>query len=439
MMEQTDYADLTAFAMGTPDRGFLNQILGALRAISELTGLPEGAGHCFLLPEGVEDVSQLKESIFYSQFKNYPEFRKQIFTMMDSYMSEAGERIPRIFITAYNLTESLNAGKNTDMLCRAVKEYYAEHNLGFVLTTVLTSRLHKYKYVDLINVPKHLLTFTSRIRLLQNKKLRKKVLITVGTINNFNRRTVKEKQKELLTLLKKLKTDKDLQPAVKKLETFQKAGKKVVFCLGGRVEGPEIGFDINYAKKLYAAADKLARVGYGVVFVNGPRTPNDVTDFLYEKSLSNPQIVFQNCKKIAVDDSERAPKSWRIYSGKHEDEFRRLQKIGNIYPGIIGFENTLVVHSADTYASCETANAALPTAISKGLFIDPDVRPDCLNLFELLCPKYAIDFDEFVYYAVHMKIEPRDLRPQVLSSPLRVFAETAVNRLNQLERKEYRV
>ena len=38
MMEQTDYADLTAFAMGTPDRGFLNQILGALRAISELTG-----------------------------------------------------------------------------------------------------------------------------------------------------------------------------------------------------------------------------------------------------------------------------------------------------------------------------------------------------------------------------------------------------------------
>ena len=46
MMEQTDYADLTAFAMGTPDRGFLNQILGALRAISELTGVPEDAGHC---------------------------------------------------------------------------------------------------------------------------------------------------------------------------------------------------------------------------------------------------------------------------------------------------------------------------------------------------------------------------------------------------------
>ena len=40
-MEQTDYVDLTAFAMGTPDRGFLNQILGALRAISELTGVPE--------------------------------------------------------------------------------------------------------------------------------------------------------------------------------------------------------------------------------------------------------------------------------------------------------------------------------------------------------------------------------------------------------------
>lgn len=433
-MEHADYANITAFALGTPDRGFLNQLLGALNALADLCGLPFDSKTSFLLPDGVNDVMQMREGIFYAQFKSYAEFRKKIFAMLDLYMQKV-EQTPRIFITAYNLTESLSAGKNTDTLCRAVKEYYAEHNLGFVLTAVLTSRAHKYKYVDLINVPKHLLTFTSRIRLLQNKKLRKKVLMTIGTINNFSRGNVRKKQKELLALLKKLKKDAALASSIDKLEAFIRTDKKVVFCLGGRVAGPEIVFDVNYAKKLYASADKLARIGYGIVFVNGPRTPNDVTDFLYEKSLDNPQIVFQNCKKIAENDYERTPQSWRIYSGKYEDDFRLLQKIGNIYPGIIGFENTLVVHSADTYASCETANAALPTAISKGLYIDPDVRPDCLNLFELLCPKYAIDFDDFVYYAVHMKIEPHDLRPQILSSPLRVFAETALNRLAQMEQK----
>ena len=180
----------------------------------------------------------------------------------------------------------------------------------------------------------------------------------------------------------------------------------------------------------------MAKNGFGVAFVNGPRTPNDVTDFLYEKSLQNPQIIFQNCKRIAKDDDERDPKYWRIYSGKHEDEFRKLQKLGNIYPGIIGFGNTLVVHSADTYASCETANAAIPTAISTGLYIDPKLRYDCINLFKLLCPKYAIDFDDFMYFACNMKIEPQDLRPQILSSPLRVFAETVINRLNKISVKK---
>ncbi len=153
---------------------------------------------------------------------------------------------------------------------------------------------------------------------------------------------------------------------------------------------------------------------------------------MYESAQNNANITFQNCKKIASSDEERTPQKWRIYSGKYETEFRALEKIGNIYPGIIGFDNLIVVHTMDSYASCETANAAMLTAISgDGLYINPDLRRDCLNLQQLLCPKYAIDWDEFLEMATHMHIEPKSLAPQVLSSPLRVFAETVLNRLNR--------
>lgn len=40
---------------------------------------------------------------------------------------------PRIFITVYNMTESLIAGKNTDKLCQAVKEYYIANLLCSIL------------------------------------------------------------------------------------------------------------------------------------------------------------------------------------------------------------------------------------------------------------------------------------------------------------------
>ena len=432
---ENNFNELSAFAYASPDKGYQNQLIGALNALAEITGETCDMSKAFLMPEEVSDISQLEKNVLYSDIKNYQNFRKKIFAMLDAYMKKTNTT-PRIFITVYNMTESLMAGKNTDKLCQAVKEYYAEHNLGYIFTTVLTSKLHNYKYVDLVNIPKHLLTFATRIRLLQNKRLRKRALITVGIINNFSQRFVKQKNKELCSLLNKLKKENELSDICAKIDAFCAKSKRVVFCLGGRVEGNEIVFDLAYIKKLYASALKLVQSGFGVAFVNGPRTPNDVTDFLYEKSLQDPQTLFQNCKKIAQTDEERKPKNWRIYSGKHEEEFKALQKLGNIYPGIVGFGNTLVVHSADTYASCETANANIPTAISKGLYIDPKIRYDCINLYKLLCPKYAIDFDDFVYFACTMKIEPQDLHPQILSSPIRVFAETVINRFNKILTKK---
>lgn len=427
-----NYQDLKAFALATANSGELSQLRGALKAISDLTANQDNIDEQFLLPGDATTISEVKDSLYFSNFSSYDKFRKEIHRLIDNFLQK-NKVVPKIFITTYNQAQNKMAQKNIDMLCRAVKEYYKMHQLGNIMTAVLTSRMHKYQYVDLINVPKHLLTFRSRLRLIQNKKLRKKVLITTGTINNFSRQLVKEKFKELTRKLTKLKKDPEFAAWLNKFEHFAASTKKVVFCLGGRVDGPEIVFDTNYAKKLFSDAERLVQIGFGVAFVNGPRTPNDVTDYLYEKSLKHPHIIFQNSKRIAENDDDRQPYRWRIYSGKNEEAFKQLEKIGNIYPGILGYNNTLVVHTIDSYSCCETANAAIPTAISgKGLFIDPSLRYDCLNLQQLMCPKYAIDWEDFVNLTCNMRIEPQNLNPQILSNPLRVFAETCLNILNQM-------
>ena len=420
------------FALAPADAGCRNHILGSFRAIAELTNKKIDPNDYFVIPDGSASYLEVRQALVYTKFKSYKEFKIQLFKLLDKYFEEK-KLFPKVFITVYNPTESREPARNADVLCRAVKEYYKERHLGFVMTVVLSSKFYKYRYVDLINIPKHLMTFALRIRLIRNKILRKKVLVTMGTIHNFTAENVTLKYQELLNTIKKIKGDSLINLQIQKIESYLKKSKHVVFCLGGRVEGSEIIFDINYAQKLFNDAEKLVSAGYGVVFVNGPRTPNTVTDYLFEKALNNPNIVFQNSKKIAQIKEDYLASSWRIYSGVHENEFKKLQNLGNIYPAVLGAENTLAVHTMDSYSACETASVSIPTAIScRGIYIDQSIRYDCTNLAQLLCPKYAIDFDDFVNLACNMKIEPNDLRPRLLSSPLKVFAETVANRLEQL-------
>ena len=420
------------FALAPADMGCRNHILGAFRAIAGLMKQKIEPEKFIVIPDGSTSYTEVRQPLVYTRFKSYKEFKTKFFGLLDEHFRNLKQK-PKVFITVYNPTESHEPGRNADVLCRAVKEYYKEHRLGFVMTVVLSSKFYKYRYVDLINIPKHLMTFALRIRLIRNKVLRKKVLVTMGTIHNFTAENVANRYEELQNKMKELKKDKALGVQVKKLVAFFQKKKRVVFCLGGRVEGSEIVFDINYAQKLYSDAEKLVAAGYGIVFVNGPRTPNGVTDYLYEKSLENPNIIFQNCKRIAQIKEDYFPSAWRIYSGPHEAEFIKQQELGNVYPAVLGVGNTLAVHTMDSYSACETASAAIPTAVScRGIYIDQSIRYDCTNLAQLLCPKYAVDFDDFVNMACNMKIEPKDLHPRQLSSPLKVFAETVAHRLKQL-------
>lgn len=427
-----NFKNLRAFALAPQNFGELNQLRGALNAISEIASNKDDVDSHFLLPKGVTSASDIRKDLFYSNFCNYNEFCKEIHDLLDKYF-ETNKIVPKIFITAY--TQALNdlAQENVDMLCRSVKEYYEQHNFGSLLTAVLNSRVHEYKYVDLMTIPDHMLNLKARIELLQNEKLSKKTLITLGIINNFSIKNVETNLKELSEKLKNLKDKPEFFDWIYKFENFVKISKKVVISLGGRVPGPEIIFDLNYAKKLFSDADILYKNGYGIVFINGSRTPNDVTDYIYEQSLRHPGIIFQNCKKIANNDIDRQPENWRIYSGRNEDVFRQFEQIGNIYPAVIGYENTLVVCTADSFSSCETASASIPTAISsKGLFIDPQVRYDCINLQRLMCPEYAIDWDEFVSLACKQKTEPKNLGLKILPNPVHNFTETVLKMLNEM-------
>ncbi len=415
--------DLFAFALDTPNQGYHNQMAGAIAALLNKGDISYPVEKCFLKSHD----SKVNDIVCYCKYKNYKEFCRKIFAMIDDWQRNVF-KIPRVFITCYDMTIKADPYKNADMLCRAVKEYYKKRGLGEIFTVVLTSKLHNYKYVDLINVPKHLLTFYGRIRLLQNKKLRKKTLITIGTIHQFSYNNIIQKKVELDALLKKTMQEPLLKQQQNKLKHFIQKNKKIVICLGGRVEGNEIIFDLSYAKNILEKSITLAQYGYGVAIINGPRTPNDITDLLYEKSLKNVNILFCNSKRIAANDKEK--NLWYVYSGKYEREFSQLNIFGNLYPALLGYNNTLAVHSIDSYACCETISAGIPTAISsEGIYIDKSIRGDCFQLQQLLIPKYALNFEDFISLACYMKIEPKNLHPAILSDLTHVLAEAVQYRM----------
>lgn len=424
--------DIFAFGLGTANQGEQSQLIGALEAIASFYNKKVDINKQLLLPENVKNLQEMKDSISFFNFPNYKCYKEYLYKLLDNYFKK-NKAIPRIFIKVFTQAENDKAFDNVDMTCKAIKEYYKEKNLGYIFTTVLTSKYYKYEYVDLINIPKHLLNFSSRIRLLQNKALRKKTLITIGTINHFSKELIKQKYDEFLLNIEKYKNNKNLKSIIEKFMVYKKEKKHIVFCLGGRVEGQEIRFDLNFAKKIFNQALGLKNIGYGIIFVNGARTPNDVCDFLYEMSKNDDKIIFCNCKRVAKTIEERSNKYWRIYSGKYEKIFSDMLKLGNIYPGISGIKNTAVVHTFDSFSGCDTAVVGIPTVICvDGIYVNKSIRYDCHNLVQLLCPKYALDWNDFFKLALNMKIEPKNLHPSVLSSSLKVFAEAIVNRLDRI-------
>ncbi len=124
-----DYQGLRAFALATPNMGEHNQLMGALKAISDLTAGADNFEDFFLLPNGAETLSDVKDPLYFSAYKNFEVYYAEVAKLLDVFMAKT-DIVPQIFVTAY--TQGLNtaAAENVDMLCKAVKTYYKKNKLG---------------------------------------------------------------------------------------------------------------------------------------------------------------------------------------------------------------------------------------------------------------------------------------------------------------------
>lgn len=309
-----------------------------------------------------------------SRYADEASFKKDVFAALDTYLSNAQK--PDVFVLPFNHGDMKNAPDDADALAKTVKEYYGEKNLGAVTTLVLTGAFHDYRHVDLANVPYHLMNEEQAKRLNKDPELQKKIVPTLGVAGNLTRLRIQQ--------------EGNMPRFAEELAQYKNGKPTVFFSLGGRVEGPEIQFTMKDAENIWKKAREFQKNGFNVALGNSPRTPTDVTDFLFEKAREN-GMNFYNAKKIA----EAETTDFRQYTDKYKKEFAAQQeKIGNIYPAVLSVSN-IVVGTKDSFSyTSDTAALGIRTAVYADMFIDPDKRPDCDRLFNSVKNKYVFDLND---------------------------------------------
>ena len=297
-------------------------------------------------------------------FATTEEFFDAVQKAVDKYVSEASS-LPDYVVLPFGHAAEISENQAVDTMSLAVKNAFKKHNAS-VKTMALASNLYNYQNVDLIHVGAHLLSDADEKKLQTDKELAAKTVKTLGVPSNINWATIRNLAN---------------QENVKEVIDVCRKKKNMLFSLGGMTDNGAIGFGLEDAEKLFQSAIKLKAKGYNVIFTNSPRTPSDVTDFLYEKcKVFN--MPFFNSKKIAQNEEEA--KNFRNYDGKHKKEFsEQAEKIGNVYPAILDVcEFVVNTHDSFSYTS-DAAVLGIPSVVYTGNFIDKERRPDCYKLFEL--------------------------------------------------------
>ena len=309
-------------------------------------------------------------------FETSEEFENAVQKSIDAYIKN--DKVgPDYVVLPFNHASGATENKAVDAISLAVRKAFKKHNID-VKTMVMASNLYNYQYVDLVHVGEHLLSKADEEKLLQDKSLNAKTVKTLGVPSNINWSSIRNLAN---------------QENVKGIIDGYRGKKNVLFSLGGMTDNGAIGFDISDAEKLFQAAKKMKAKGYNIIFTNSPRTPGDVTDYLYEKcKIFN--MGFYNSKKIAQNEEET--KNFRNYDGKYKKEFvEQAQNVGNIYPAILDVcEFVVNTHDSFSYTS-DAAVLGIPSVVYTGNFIDKEKRPDCYKLFDLCCSKgYVIDLKD---------------------------------------------
>lgn len=294
-----------------------------------------------------------------------------------SKMKENKEQAPEFIVLPYNHAGGKEENESVDLLSNSLKKAFAKNNI-FVKTMVIASNVYDYKNVDLIHVGRHQIAEKDWELLEKNPVLNKKVVKTLGVPSNLSWLRIRQEANT---------------PSKKSVLQKYDGKKTALFSLGGKTDNNAIKFTLKDAENLFKSALKLKASGYKVIFTNSPRTPNDVTDYLYEKCQAF-HMDFYNSKKIA-QNSEEANANFRIYDGKHKEEFtKQAENIGNIYPAVLNACDFVVnTHDSFSYTS-DAAALGIPSVVYTGNEIDFNQRPDCRKLFEI-CEKegYAVSLD----------------------------------------------
>mgnify|MGYP000001290640 FL=1 len=309
-----------------------------------------------------------------SRYPDEKSFKKDVYASLDAYLADAPK--PDVFVLPFNHGDMENAPNDADTLAKTVKDYYGDRKLGNVTTLVLTGAFHDYRHVDLANVPYHLMTEEQAKRLDKDPELQKKIVPTLGVAGNLTELRIRQEGN---------------RPAfAEELAQFKNGKPTVFFSLGGRVEGPEIQFTMQDAENIWKKAREFQKNGFNVALGNSPRTPTDVTDYLFEQARDN-GVSFYNAKKIAETDTA----DFRQYTGKYKKEFAAQQeKIGNIYPAILSVSD-IVVGTKDSFSyTSDTAALGIKTAVYSDMHIDPAKRPDCDRLLNSVKNKYVYDLND---------------------------------------------
>ncbi len=316
--------------------------------------------------------------------KNYSsekEFEQAVSRIIDNFCKNTrqnGEQMPEFVVLPYNQAGGKVENESVDLLSYHVKEAFAKNNVS-LKTMVVASNVYDYKNVDLIHVGRHQINENDQKLLESNPSLNKKIVKTLGVPSNLSWLRIRQEANS---------------PTKKEVLQKYDGKKTALFSLGGKTDNNAIKFTIKDADNLFKSALKLKTQGYQVIFTNSPRTPNDVTDYLFEKCQAF-HMDFYNSKKIAENKAE-AEANFRVYDGKHKKEFsQQAEQIGNIYPAVLNVCDFVVnTHDSFSYTS-DAAALGIPSVVYTGNEIDFDRRPDCRKLFEI-CEKegYALSLDE---------------------------------------------
>ena len=358
-------------------------------------------------------------------FASQNAFEQAVQAAVNTYL--ATNSAPDFVILPYDHANGETENQDVDALSKTLKKAF-ETSGHKIKTMVMASNLYDYQNVDLIHVGKHLLSQKDEQILKNSPSLKAKVVETLGVPSNISWSLIKnlahlppaEKILEKYGTFKKVLSGNLLYGKDAAIEKNREK-KNVLFSLGGMTDNGAIGFSIKDAERLFISAVALTEMGYNVIFTNSPRTPSDVTDYLFEKcrdfnnkgknlkdkapafykKYKSCHMEFFNSKKIAQNDEEA--KNFRNYHGKHKAEFeKQALEIGNIYPGVLDVCQFVInTHDSFSYTS-DAAALGIPSVVYTGNFIDKERRPDCYKLFDLCHEKgYVISLDEAISKIEH--------------------------------------